>query len=450
VNKRGTVKSIKKTEKINKDKGGVRVEFSAKNVTPFGGIGLFYTFIGKLGVKEAMGKICDISTSNIGKKIVSIIYGFVCGLERPSDTEVLQKDKVFHIVTGQDYPHQSTLSRFLRSCTVKGATAIGDIGNRMLFQVRDNFRDWLKLTLDLDSHVKTVYGKQQRAKVGYNPKKAGRKSYHPLLCFIGETRDFLMGRFRAGNKYTSNGAVDLLKECLQILPKHIKQLYLRADSGFYSFDFLSFLERRHIKYAVAAKLYNTIQTKLGGLDYRDIGGGIAVAEFDYSMIKDNKTLCVRMIVIRETIKEDKQATKKQPRLIELKGYSYQVIVTNIIDETPEEIWRFYNGRANVENMIKEAAMGFGMDASPSHWYAGNMAYFYIGMLAYNLMNWFKELVLEQHNHKAMLKWIKNRFFLIAGKLVRTGRSTILKLSQNYPWLYEYRKAEARLKVLQFT
>jgi hypothetical protein len=39
-------------------------------------------------------------------------------------------------------------------------------------------------------------------------------------------------------------------------------------------------------------------------------------------------------------------------------------------------------------MIKEAALGFGLDVSPSHYYAGNMAYFQIGMLAYNLVNWF--------------------------------------------------------------
>ena len=157
-----------------------------------------------------------------------------------------------------------------------------------------------------------------------------------------------------------------------------------------------------------------------------------------------------MVVIREEISEDHKANKKQPRLIELQGYGYQVIATNIRERTPEEIWRFYNGRANVENMIKEAASGFGMDISPSHWYAGNMAYFYIGLLAYNMMNWFKELVLEQQKHKAMLKQLRNNFFLIAGKLVRTGRKVILKLSQNYPWQEEYRKAEARLEALQFT
>ena len=148
-------------------------------------------------------------------------------------------------------------------------------------------------------------------------------------------------------------------------------------------------------------------------------------------------------------RENKKATRKQPRLIELKGYSYQVIATNIREEKPEEIWHFYNGRANVENMIKETAISFGMDESPSHWYAGNMTYFHIGMLAYNLVNWFKELALKQDKHKTMLKRLRNNFIFIAGKLVHTGGAFILKLSQNYPYQEYYRKAEARMEALQF-
>ena len=441
------MRSICKTGKTNKDE--VKVEFSAKNITPFGGMGLFSKFIRKLRAKEALDKVSGINTVNIGKKIVSIVYGFICGLDRPSDTEILQKDKVFHAVTGQDYPDQSTLSRFLKACSVKGAAAVGDSGVRMLLQVRNNFRNFWKLTLDFDSHVKTVYGKQQRAKVGYNAKKPGRKSYHPLLCFIGETRDFLMGQFRAGDRYTSTGAEELLKKCLWILPKHIMQLYLRADSGFFSYKFLRYLENRNIKYAVVAKLYRTIQAKLCGLDYQDIGGGVAVSEFEYSLMKGKRKLNVRMVVIREEIKEDGKATRKQPRLFELAGYGYQVIATNIREEKPREIWGFYNGRSNVENMIKETAMSFGMDESPSHWYAGNMTYFHIGMLAYNLMNWFKELALKQDKHKVMLKWLRNNLFFIAGKLVHSGGTFILKLSQDYPYQEEYRKAESRLEALQF-
>jgi hypothetical protein len=441
------VRSIKETAKTSKDR--MKVEFTGKNITPFGGIGLFSKFIRKLETKEALDNISGIKTVNIGKKIVSIVYGFICGLDRPSDTELLQKDEVFQTLTGQDYPHQSTFSRFLKACSVKGAAGVADAGIQVLFKVRNNFQNYPKLTLDFDSHVKTVYGKQQRAKVGYNARKPGRKSYHPLLCFIGETRDFLMGQFRAGDRYTSTGAEALLKKCLCILPEHIMQIYLRADSGFFSYKFLRLLESRKIKYAIVAKLYNTIQSELSRLNYQDIGGGIEASEFEHYMVKGKRRLKVRMIVIREEIKEDKKANRKQPRLIELKGYSYQVIATNIREEKPEEVWHFYNGRANVENMIKETAISFGMDESPSHWYAGNMTYFQIGMLAYNLVNWFKELALKQDKHKTMLKRIRNNFIFIAGKLVHTGGAFILKLSQNYPYQKDYRKAEARMEALQF-
>ena len=447
--------SINKHTKVNKSKAEVKVEFAGKNLTAYGGLGLFSKFSRKLGVEKALDKIrinesCEVGYRG-GRKMMSLIYGLVCGLERPADTIVLKQDKAFQSIIGyEDYYSQSAFSRLLGGFSVPGAEAIGDENSRMLMQVRHNFKNRTKLTLDMDSHVKTVYGKQQRAKVGYNPKKPGRKSYHPLFCFIGETRDFLLGKFRPGNKYTSHGAVKLLKECLELIPQSVQQLYLRADSGFYSFDFLSFLNQRDIRYAVSVKLYGTIQAQLGGLKYRDIGNGVGVSEFEYTLRQGEKTLPIRMVVIREEIKEGQKATKKEARLFELKGYSYQVIATDIRKESPEKIWRFYNGRANIENMIKEGMLGFGLEVSPCHRYGGNAAYFQIGMLAYNLMNWFKELALNQQQHKSMIKWIRQHFFFIAGKLVRTGGSLILKLSQNYPWQAEYRSAEARLEALQFT
>jgi len=450
------MRSITKARTINKNPGPIKVEFTAKNLTPFGGLGLFSQFVRKLNLKKVLNAVNPAQTEiisngrySVGEKILSQTYGLVCGLERPADTEILQRDTVFQTLTGyESYPDQSTHSRFLSSFVVKGAQEIGEQNTQMLLKVRHNFSDWWKLTFDTDSHVKTVYGKQQRADVGYNPKKPGRKSYHPLFCFIGETRDLLQGKLRSGSKYTSAGTIPFLKECLRIVPGHIRQLYWRGDSGFYSFEDLHFAENNQFKYAIVAKLYKTIQSQLGGLEYRDIGGGVAVAEFAQELRQGKKRLACRMVVIREEIQEDHSA-KKQAKLFELKGYSFQVIATNIWKDAPEEVWRFYNGRANIENMIKESALSFGLEVSPSHKYAGNMAYLQMGMLAYNLMNWFKEKVLNQTKQKKMLKWIRNHYFLIAGRLVRRGRSLLLKLSQDYPWQKEYRQAEARLEALQF-
>ena len=79
-----------------------------------------------------------------------------------------------------------------------------------------------------------------------------------------------------------------------------------------------------------------------------------MAEFRYQGSWKKKRR--RMVAIREEVKEGKK--KKEPKLFELKGYSFQVIVTNIKGMEPEEVWRFYNGRANVENMINELILGY--------------------------------------------------------------------------------------------
>jgi DDE family transposase len=280
--------------------------------------------------------------------------------------------------------------------------------------------------------------------VGYNPKKPGRASFHPLFCFIGETRDYLHGIFRTEKTHTSRGVKRFVDECLKKIPEGIKEILLRADSGFYDGDFLNHLEKKGILSAVVVKLYHWIRMELIGLHYRDIGGGVSVGEMRYTGIGWRESR--RMVVIREEEREDKRK-KKQPTLFELMGYSYQVIVTNMKEMIPEEVWRFYNGRANVENMTKEGMLSYSLDENISHFYGANVAHFHLVMLAYNLMNLFKELVLEQKDKKRMGKWIRQRFFLIAGELVRGGRRFILKLSEDWAYRQEYNEAEGRLEGL---
>lgn len=434
------------------DKSEVDAQFAGKNLTTVGGIGLFHRFARKLGVEEALEHRIQLPRERArckygtGRVLSSLVYALVLDLNRLSDTLLLRLDKVFHKLVGfADYPHQSTFSRFLEKFTVPMAKRVGEVNVGLTMKVRNDLEGYEWITLDFDSYVRTVYGNQQRAKVGYNPKKRGRKSFHPLFCFIGETRDFLWGRFRPGNRYSGQGAKGLLRECLRMLPQRIRNIRARGDSSFFDGGFLGELERRRIEYAIAAKLYASIQYLLGGLDYRDIGDDIAVAEFRYQGSWEKER---RMVVVREPINEGRER-KKEPKLFELQGYSYQVIVTNIEGWEPEGVWHFYNGRANVENMIKEGIMGYGLDVTISHCYGANVAHFFLVMLAYNLMNWFKEGVLGQREVKRMAKWIRGRFFVIAGKLVRRGRRWVLNLPRNWPWKEEYQEAELRLATLKF-
>ena len=145
------MKSITKARENHKDGGKIKVEFTAKNLTSFGGVGLFSRFIRKLEMQKVLDTVNPSQTEKIsasqytvGEKILSQVYGLLCDLERPADTEVLQRDKVFQILTDyQSYPDQSTHSRFLSSFVVKGTQEIGTQNNQMLLKVRHNFNNYM-------------------------------------------------------------------------------------------------------------------------------------------------------------------------------------------------------------------------------------------------------------------------------------------------------------------
>ena len=107
--------------------------------------------------------------------VVCLLYAVTLDMNRQSDTVVLRLDKVFQKIAGfDDYPVQSTISRFLKSFRVETAKGIAKVNHSLLMKARGQFDGCGKITLDLGSHVRKAYGHQQRASVRYNPKKPGR------------------------------------------------------------------------------------------------------------------------------------------------------------------------------------------------------------------------------------------------------------------------------------
>ncbi len=57
---------------------------------------------------------------------------------------------------------------------------------------------------DVDATIFTRFGTQAGSFRGYNPKKPGRNSHHPLLAFIEEAKMVANFWLRDGNAYSSN------------------------------------------------------------------------------------------------------------------------------------------------------------------------------------------------------------------------------------------------------
>ena len=79
------------------------------------------------------------------------------------------------------------------------------------------------VTLDTDTTVHTLYGQQMGGRKSYNPKNKGKKSYQPMLTFIAETREYVWGELRNGDRPTGKQMYDHLKNAIAALPSGIRQ-----------------------------------------------------------------------------------------------------------------------------------------------------------------------------------------------------------------------------------
>ena len=417
-------------------------EFTGKNLTRFGGAGLVRRFFKKLHLTQHLKIVGthkrrkdDYSPFEV---CFSLIFAMMMGVFRPYHMKEFMEDKVFQGLAGlKRFPSQSTISRFLSAITVHKAEHIAEINFKILKKVRKGFQDLDTITLDLDSHVIPVFGKQHRAEKGYNPKKPGRPSYHPLMCFIGETRDYIGGVFRPGNRTSGYKAKEFLQAVLKKLPGN-KVRRLRADSGFFSIEFLCWLMKRQIEFYVVVPQQVWLQRLILGIsNWREFDKNLSVGELrlPFPSLKD-----VRVVVIRELVRKGEKPRKElQLFSVQETLYNYQVIATN--STAPgEDVWRDYNQRACCENFIKESIYGFGLDKSVTEHWAGARLYFELIMLAYNLMNWFKEKALGCKDKKEMAGTIRWKFFWIPAKLATSGRKVRLKLANWWPHKVEFIKA----------
>jgi len=152
---------------------------------------------------------------------------------------------------------------------------------------------------DLDTKVLTVYGQQQGAKVGFNPKKRGRPSYQPLLCFEGKTGDIWEGSYLSGDIHPAPHTIDVLERSISKLPSGIREIRMRADSAFFDHTIAEYLQGIPAYYGNYCPATKPIQQYFGGLSYEEISPGLWVAEFEYKPWRWNTSQ--RFIVVRRIV-----------------------------------------------------------------------------------------------------------------------------------------------------
>jgi hypothetical protein len=103
-------------------------------------------------------------------------------------------------------------------------------------------------------------------------------------------------------------------------------------------------------------------------------------------------------------------------------------------------WCSRNDRGNCENYIKEAKhdMAVGHLLLKSFW--ANEAIFQLMMLTYNLFLLYKMDFAKETEYRQQIKTFRLKYIFLAGKLIRTARSVVMKLSEQYPYREIYEKS----------
>jgi hypothetical protein len=167
----------------------LHLSFKDPCLTHFGGMILIQRFCNKLRLRWMIQKYVKIPQRNINylpsDLILALLYAIMAGMRRINKTEILQYNGAFLSLLGLPrFPDQSTLRRFLKRIPPKAIRQLVTLHDQLRTKLFALPKPRFSLIFDLDSVVLTIYGKAQFARVGYNPKKRGRRSYHPILWFL--------------------------------------------------------------------------------------------------------------------------------------------------------------------------------------------------------------------------------------------------------------------------
>lgn len=430
----------------------IRFSFDGTHLTHFGGMWLIQSFCNKLKIRYLIQKHLQIVRKrfhyHFSELILALLFAIMMGLKRLNKTDILQYNGAFLEMLGlKRFPDQSTLRRFLKRLSPKEIRRIVKLHDSLRAHLFALPRKRATLIFDLDSVVIVIYGKQEGARLGYNPKKPGRRSYHPLVCFESHFQEFWHGSLRPGNVGTSTGVIPFLQACLKKVPKTIARtrIRFRMDSGFYGQRTIRFLDGTGCGYVIVAKEYSTIKSSARACRFKKMGNGWEVGEFQEKVHqKWNKTH--RFIVVRRPIPED-PAEANQLTLFKDQKYVYHVFVTNL-KTSPWRVYLFYNARAIIEKNNREFLYDYPLGKIPTHSWTANVAFFQLLLFAANIVHWFKRLCLPKNYLYTTLDTIRADFLILPANLTKHGNENVLTLPKDYHYRKEFLNAFKNIKKIQ--
>jgi hypothetical protein len=309
-------------------------------------------------------------------------------------------------------------------------------------------------TLDMDATLDEVH--KRTALFCYKHFRA----YQPLNTWWAEHEMILHSEFRDGNVPAGYEQLRVFKRSLELLPKGVEEVYLRSDTAGYQWDLLKYCAEGKnarfgvIKFAIGCDVTKEFKNAVAAVpevdwsplirevDGMQIDTGQQWAEVCYVPSEIGKSKNgpeYRFLATREPLMQSELPgmEKSQDELpfptMDLgeskQRYKVFGVVTNRHDEPGDDIiwWlRERCGKSEEAHVIMKDDLAGGK--LPSWKFGANAAWWGIMILSLNVNTAMKRLALGGRWVKRRMKAIRYGFINVAGRLVRSGRQLVIKLS----------------------
>jgi hypothetical protein len=230
--RKGFCKNRTKARKIS---ASTPYETYTEHLSPFGGLLSLIKFIDLVNFHEIFDSAYQPTTCQprLGhySMMVGILMLLFIGINRSWHFVYIRIDAMLcGFFNLNRLPAASTFWRYVDNLGINQAKSllkVMSILRERAWQLCD--LQYAQIHINIDTTVKTIYGRQQGARKGHNPKHPGKEGFRPILCFIEETREYLLGKLRKGASVTGKEVADFIATIRAHLPGCVQYVLLRAD-----------------------------------------------------------------------------------------------------------------------------------------------------------------------------------------------------------------------------
>jgi len=406
----------------------LKIDFQGSRVTSDGGLILVRELDERLGFGELIAQhLTDLRRGKntqlpLADLLRQSVYSRIAGYEDVNDAELLSQDPTFRLIGSEKiWERGAALTSRLQSFETELLAEEGNLAglatiNRELIAKAETLESPQRVVLDMDSTEIPVYGQQEHS--AYNGHFEST-CYHPLLLFNREG-DCLAAKLRPGNVHSADGWEELLLPEIERQQKLGKQVVLRADAAFAKPEIYEKSEERGVKYTIRIPANDSLERDIAELLTRPVGRpsykpAVSYKSFLYQAASWKKAR-------RVVAKVEFHFEELFPRV----GF----IVTNLETDS-RAVVRFYNKRGTAEQWIKEGKQAVKMTRLSCHRFRSNEVRLWLSVIAYNLGNLWRRLVLPRRIEKWSLTSLQQRLVKTGGRLVKHARYYWLLLAESH-------------------